>query len=276
MKPLTILSAAILLAAPTFAQNEHDHGATGHDQQPAAEKHEMTLPTKLVEQTLCPITGEELEDHDNFIDYEGQRIYVCCKKCKTKVAVKPEQIAMAMFADGVQLENLQTIDPVSGKPLKEKTHFHQLYNKRIYVNDMKDVAKVAADPAKYLDVLEGRKPQERCAVMGGKIDPEASFEIEGMHVGQCCGGCEKKWKKDPAAKFAVLVERKEVVEPVNMTCPVMPKMNGSKKYPVTLGAKRYYLCGEKVAMMFVANPEKYLPGWYAAQGIKVPVTPAAL
>jgi YHS domain-containing protein len=56
----------------------------------------------------------------------------------------------------------------------------------------------------------------------------------------------------------------------------MPKMNGNKKFPVTLGAKRYYLCGEKVAMMFATNPDKYLPGWFAAQGIEVKATQAAL
>ncbi len=256
--------AAVLMAAPAMAQHEnhgdHDHGMDTMEHAP-----QLVVPKSLSAQATCPISGEDLEDQDTFIDFEGQRIYVCCKKCKKKVVKRPEQIAMELYAQGVLLENVQTIDPVTGEELKSKEHFHQLYNKRIYVNDKKDVAKVAADPAKYLDVLEGRHAQEKCAVRGGDIDPEAGFVIKGMQVGQCCPGCEKKWKADPAAYFAKLAADHVVLEPATMSCPFMPKMQGSKKYPITLGSRRYYLCSEMAALKFANDPEKYLPAWYAMQ-----------
>jgi len=272
MKLPSILMAVMLLAAPAMAQ--HDHDSHEHGQKSAASPQKMSLPTTLTEQTTCPISNEELEDKDTFLDYAGQRIYVCCNKCKKKAAKNPEVVAMGLYANGFQLENVQSIDPVTGEKLESKTHFHKLYNMRIYVNDEKDVAKVAADPAKYLDALAGRHAQEKCAVRGGDINPKANFTIEGMTIGQCCAGCEKKWKAEPSEMFAKLEKDHVVVEPATMKCPVMPGMNGSKKYPVTLGAKRYYLCSEKVAVMFSQDPSKYLPKWYAAQGITVDAAPA--
>jgi YHS domain-containing protein len=263
MKTFPLLTVTLLLAAPAMAQSPLERIREDLEAEKAAEA-EITVPTELLPQTTCPLTGNEIRNRGFFVDYEGQRFYVCCPACLPEARSNPERIAMDLFAAGVQLENVQAVDPVTGEKLEGKKFFHQLYNKRIYVNDEKDVAKVAADPAKYLDVLEGRKLQERCAVMGGKINPEVNFEIEGFTIGQCCPGCAKEWKADPAAHFAVLEKRKEVVEAAAMTCPVMPKMDGSKSYPVTLGAKRYYFCSEKTALMFVKNPDKYLPQWLAA------------
>ena len=33
-------------------------------------------------QTTCPVSGEELEDKSVYADFEGRRIYFCCKKCR--------------------------------------------------------------------------------------------------------------------------------------------------------------------------------------------------
>lgn len=267
MKPFSILMTAVLLAVPAAAQHDNHDGEHGQD--PAAKAQKITVPTTLVPQTTCPISGEDLEDKENFIDYEGHRIYVCCKKCKKKAAMKPEQVAMKMFAAGIALENKQTTCPVSGEELEDHDTFVKLYNKTIYTCCNKCKTKVAANPAKYLDLMEGRTAQTKCAVRGGDLDPEANFTVEGMTIGQCCPGCEKKWQADPATYFAKLKADNVVVEPATMICPVMPGMNGNKKFPVTLGAKRYYLCSEKAALMFVTNQKKYMPGWFAAQGIEV-------
>jgi YHS domain-containing protein len=32
-------------------------------------------------QTFCPVSGEKLENKDVYIDYEGRRVYLCCKGC---------------------------------------------------------------------------------------------------------------------------------------------------------------------------------------------------
>lgn len=263
MKLPSILMAVMLLAVPAMAQ--HDHDSHEHGQKPAASPQKLSLPTTLVAQTTCPISGEDLDSKEHFVDYEGHRIYTCCGKCAKKVAAKPERTAMNMYAEGIALENLQTTCVVSGEELEDRDSFVQLYNKTIYTCCNKCKKKVAANPAKYLDKLEGRHAQEKCAVRGGDLDPEANFVIEGMTIGQCCPGCEKKWGADPAAYFAKLQEKNVVAEPASMLCPVMPSMEGSKKYPVTLGAKRYYFCSAKTAVMFAKNPGKYLPKWLAAQ-----------
>jgi len=267
MKPFSILIAAFLLAVPAAAQHG-DHG--DHDADKAAKKRPtISVPTSLSAQTTCPVSGEELEDKDNYVDYESHRIYLCCKKCKKKAKANPEKMVFELYNQGVALENIQTTCPVSGEELEDHDTFVKIYNKTIYTCCKKCIKKVKADPAKYLDIMEGRTAQTKCAVKGGDIDPEANFVIQGFIVGQCCPGCEKKWKADPATYFAKLEKDNVVLEPASMKCPVMPAMNGSKEFPVTLGAKRYYLCSNKAAMMFVLNPDKYLPNWYKAQGIEM-------
>lgn len=32
-------------------------------------------------QTVCPVSGEALEDRKSFSDYKGRRVYFCCDKC---------------------------------------------------------------------------------------------------------------------------------------------------------------------------------------------------
>jgi YHS domain-containing protein len=48
---------------------------------------------------------------------------------------------------------------------------------------------------------------ERCPIMGGKIDPEANtVEYDGKLYGFCCNGCDKKFSKDPVKYSANLSE----------------------------------------------------------------------
>jgi len=49
-------------------------------------------------QKTCPVSGEALEDRDVFTDYEGRRIYLCCKKCQKKFAENPQDYLKAMDA----------------------------------------------------------------------------------------------------------------------------------------------------------------------------------
>lgn len=49
-------------------------------------------------QKTCPVSGEALEDKDVFTDFEGRRIYLCCKKCQKKFAENPQEFLKAMDA----------------------------------------------------------------------------------------------------------------------------------------------------------------------------------
>ncbi len=47
-------------------------------------------------QTTCPVSGEELEDKSIYTDYEGRRIYFCCKNCRGKFNADPQKYLSAM------------------------------------------------------------------------------------------------------------------------------------------------------------------------------------
>lgn len=59
----------------------------------------------------------------------------------------------------------------------------------------------AADAAKA-----EMKMQSKCPVMGGDIDKEQFADYEGKRVYFCCGGCDAKFKKDPAAYIKKLTD----------------------------------------------------------------------
>lgn len=42
-------------------------------------------------QTTCPVSGEKLEEKSVFSDYEGRRVYFCCKKCRGTFAEAPDK-----------------------------------------------------------------------------------------------------------------------------------------------------------------------------------------
>jgi len=250
MKTLLTLLALTFAAAPLSAQEETK----------SAPKQTMKVAPTLVAQTTCPISGEELEDHDAYIDYEGHRIYTCCKKCAKKVAKKPEQIALAMYQKGVALENIQTTCPVSGEVLEDHDTFVKVYNKTIYTCCKKCAKKVKADPAKYLDVMEGRHVQNACAYSGKELDPEEAFVLEGFNAGACCPKCVGKAEADPATFFAKLEEQNMVVEYASADCLVMPGKPVNRSHFATIGSKRYFFCCEACTLKFMQNPAKFLSG----------------
>lgn len=210
-------------------------------------------------QTTCPISGEKLEDKDLFVDYEGQRVYLCCKKCVTKFNAFPDKWIATLAMAGESVENTQTTCPVSGEELDEDAISLAFGNKTIQVCCKKCASKVNADPATYFDKLEGRSAQQKCAVMGGKIIPKNSFVVNGTHVDQCCPGCEKKWRAEPAKYFTKLAKKKIVLQPASDRCPVMPKMAvKDRRYFVTMGARRFYFCSEGTRAKFLAKPEAYM------------------
>lgn len=61
-------------------------------------------------QTSCPIMGEGV-NHKIFVDYQGQRIYFCCKGCPAAFNKDPEKYMKKLKEQGVALEKT----PVTGK-----------------------------------------------------------------------------------------------------------------------------------------------------------------
>lgn len=42
-------------------------------------------------QTTCPVSDEKLEDKSVYTDYEGRRVYFCCKKCRGTFSDNPQK-----------------------------------------------------------------------------------------------------------------------------------------------------------------------------------------
>ncbi len=42
-------------------------------------------------QTVCPVSGEELEKKESYADFEGRRVYFCCEKCIVTFAEDPRK-----------------------------------------------------------------------------------------------------------------------------------------------------------------------------------------
>lgn len=47
-------------------------------------------------QETCPVSGEKLEDKSVYSDFEGRRIYFCCKKCRGTFNEDPQKVLKSM------------------------------------------------------------------------------------------------------------------------------------------------------------------------------------
>ncbi len=115
-------------------------------------------------QTTCPVTGKPI-DRGVHIDYQGQRIYFCCPKCPAEFRKDPEKYFARFAADGVQLENVQTVCPVSGEKLiggdmgEPVTLSYKGRTIKLCCNMCRP--KFEKDPARYLAKLPGEQPSSR-------------------------------------------------------------------------------------------------------------------
>jgi YHS domain-containing protein len=75
-------------------------------------------------QTTCPVSGEKLEDKSVYTDYEGRRIYFCCKKCRGTFAKDPAKYLEKLDAPA-KAEKAAKDTMSHGKPShEEKEHQH--------------------------------------------------------------------------------------------------------------------------------------------------------
>lgn len=106
-------------------------------------------------QTQCPITGAKV-DRNLYLDYQGQRIYFCCRNCIEEFEKDKEKYFEKFEKDGVILENIQEVDPVCGMKLKEKKIYSDYKGRRIYFCSENCVGKFKEEPQKYLEKLNSK------------------------------------------------------------------------------------------------------------------------
>lgn len=140
----------------------------------------------LQPQTRCPAM-DGMINKSLFVEYEGKRIYVCCKECLETVKKDPAKYINKLENDGVALEKIQTTCPVLGGKIDKKI-YTDYQGKRVYFCCSGCVAEFKKAPEKYLKKMEAEG-----------VSPEPV----------------------PAA---TATEKKEASK---MTCPMMPKSDQS-------------------------------------------------
>ncbi len=110
-------------------------------------------------QTVCPVMGGKI-DSTEYTDIQGQRVYHCCGGCQKKLVANPDKYFKKAAEQGVIFENIQKRCPVSGKPLTTREFFTDLDGRRIYFAEKDGPAKFAADPAKYLKILDKQTKED--------------------------------------------------------------------------------------------------------------------
>ena len=128
-----------------------------------------------------------------------------------------------------------------------------------------------ANPEKYASQTAAQrkalanlpKVQVACPVSGKDVNAKKFVEHDGEKILFCCGGCVKKFEKDPDRYQAALANSYTY----QTLCPVMEKEINPSVFMETRAGKVYFcckMCDEKL----VSNPEKYLSK-LEAQGIKL-------
>ena len=146
----------------------------------------------LQPQTKCPVMKGNI-DKSLFVEYEGKRIYVCCKECIETVKKDPAKYIRELESKGVTLEKAQTICPVLGNKIDKKVYTD--YNgKRIYFCCAGCIDKFKKDPDTYLKKLEAEgvvpEPIPSAADTEKKETPkDTGVQTVPKSESKSCGGC---------------------------------------------------------------------------------------
>lgn len=147
MRKLFIILVVMCIGINASVMAQHP----GHEQKkPEKEGREKK---QVVLQTTCPVSNEEI-DRKLYVEHNGKRIYVCCKKCAKKVNGDPEKYIENLESAGITLDKVQTKCPVMGGEIKENKLFADYDGKRVYFCCAMCPEKFKKDPASYVKKLE--------------------------------------------------------------------------------------------------------------------------
>jgi YHS domain-containing protein len=114
-----------------------------------------------VPQTVCPIMKGKI-NLNVYADYQGKRVYFCCKGCIGDFNKNAAKIIADMESQGIILDAAQVKCPVMGGKVNREIYV-DYGGRRIYFCCKPCVDKFKQDPAKY-----SRKVDEDTAAAAGK------------------------------------------------------------------------------------------------------------
>ena len=84
---------SVLLTGVTFAADKTEQTPTAA----------ITNAVAVKTQAICPVMGEAV-DTSKFVDYDGKRIYVCCRGCIATIKKDPAKYVKQLEAEGITLD----------------------------------------------------------------------------------------------------------------------------------------------------------------------------
>jgi len=104
--------------------------AAGADEKAAAAPATPAAP-EIKHQTTCPVMEGEKVNKSLYVDYEGKRLYVCCKGCIKEVNKEPAKWFKKVEDAGITLDKIQVTCPVTNDKIDKKV-FADFEGKRVY------------------------------------------------------------------------------------------------------------------------------------------------
>ena len=121
-----------------------------------ADSHSKTNAEKArPNQKMCPVMGNPI-NKEVYSDYNGKRIYFCCKDCSEKFKENPDQYISKSEKEGIVFEDapiIQEVCPLTGRPI-DKNFYSDYKGDRVYFCCGNCKAEFDKNPAKYNDSVQ--------------------------------------------------------------------------------------------------------------------------
>jgi YHS domain-containing protein len=160
----------------------------------------------------CPVTGKPAKE-TLAVKHNGERIFVCCKKCVVKVKEKPAVYHAKAYPSTKVVDIKNEKCPIMGGSTKGKKSSTVFQGRRVhYCCPMCD-KKFRQEPSKHLAKLtqSGLKEvgNKMCPVTPKeKALPDSFLIYKGKIVNLCCAGCIDDFKKSPEKYLKIAMDGK--------------------------------------------------------------------
>lgn len=158
----------LILFATLIWWNVDVRSQTPKTQIPGSETPKTQAPgSETTGNQFCPVTAGEPVEENIFLDYEGERIYFCCKKCRRDFMSNPEMYLASLATDDSAGDPAGTNDGGHGD--QPSAHDHSHNNSHDHDSDSSEGSSV--------------QPQKNTGVLSESSETSASDQHIDSHVG---------------------------------------------------------------------------------------------